>query len=95
MTEETIATHAIIHGRVQGVGYRAWTAAKARSLNLTGWVRNRSNGTVETMLCGTATNVNNMIAACHSGPTFAHVDKIKTNAVENEGWDRFEQKSTL
>ena len=95
MNKETATTHVIIHGRVQGVGYRAWTIAKAQSLGLTGWVRNRSDGTVEAVFCGARTNVNAMINACRNGPALARVDGIKTALAENKGWDTFNQKDTI
>ena len=46
----TIARHLSIHGRVQGVGYRAWVEDEADSLGLSGWVRNRRDGTVEAVV---------------------------------------------
>ena len=91
----TIATHAIIRGRVQGVCYRAWTVKNARALNLTGWVRNCNEGSVEAVFCGSSKNVDTMIKACHSGPALASVDSIETAAVENEGWDAFYQRGTV
>jgi acylphosphatase len=46
--------HAFVHGRVQGVGYRATTMDEARRLNLAGWVRNRIDGSVEVLAEGSA-----------------------------------------
>lgn len=49
-----VARHLMIHGRVQGVWYRAWAVETARQLGLAGWVRNRSNGCVEALVEGEA-----------------------------------------
>ena len=89
MSKDITTIHAVICGRVQGVGYRAWTVEKAQSLGLTGWVRNRSNSTVEAVFCGAESNVDAMINACRSGPALARVDSIKTTTAENKGWDTF------
>ncbi len=43
---DKVIRRVVVHGRVQGVGYRAWTQYKARQRNLDGWVRNRRDGTV-------------------------------------------------
>jgi len=67
----------IISGRVQGVGYRAWTAATARGLNLHGWVRNLSDGTVEAVFSGDDEAVDKMLDACKKGPLVAKVTDIK------------------
>ena len=75
MTDAT-AIHLLIHGRVQGVGYRAWTGATARQHGLKGWVRNRHDGTVEAVLIGDAVSVGTMLSACHEGPMNARVDDI-------------------
>jgi acylphosphatase len=76
----TKAVHAIISGRVQGVGYRNWTVITATKLGVEGWVRNRSDGTVETVFHGSAQQVDAMLEACRKGPMLARVDGIQTTA---------------
>ncbi len=76
-----ITMHIIIRGRVQGVGYRAWTTQAARRLGLAGWVRNRENGDVEAMAHGPAASVESLVAACKKGPTFARVDDVQSETV--------------
>ncbi|MBC7114878.1 MAG: acylphosphatase [Archaeoglobi archaeon] len=71
-----VRAHLIIHGRVQGVFYRRWCLENARELNLTGWVRNRDDGTVEAVFEGEEENVREMIERCHEGPPRAVVTKI-------------------
>ena len=68
--------HVLIHGRVQGVGYRAWTEDKARELGLQGWVRNRRDGAVEAVFAGSGEAVTKMIEACRQGPYGSHVTGI-------------------
>lgn len=70
------AIHLIIHGRVQGVGYRSWTRGRAIANNLTGWVRNRTDGTVEAVLCGEANALSHMQEECKKGPLAARVASI-------------------
>lgn len=67
----------VIHGRVQGVGYRAWTVRNARKLGLTGWVRNTHDGTVEALFAGDPTAVEAMIEGCNDGPLAAKVSKVE------------------
>jgi acylphosphatase len=74
-----------INGRVQGVGYRLWAMRKAASLGLQGWVRNRSDGSVETLVTGAADAVAAMIEASRSGPSGAAVTGVKVTADENDG----------
>jgi acylphosphatase len=76
------ATHAIITGRVQGVGYRNWTVATAIQLGISGWVRNRSDGSVEAVFYGSMNQIETMLAACSKGPAMARVDNIQTSAYE-------------
>jgi acylphosphatase len=71
-----VIRHAIIRGRVQGVGYRDFTEREARARGLTGWVRNRRDGTVEAVLAGPPAAVADMIAACRRGPFNARVDAV-------------------
>jgi acylphosphatase len=62
-----------ISGRVQGVGYRAWTVDEARRRGLSGWVRNLQNGDVEAVFSGPRVTVEQMLKACRSGPALARV----------------------
>jgi acylphosphatase len=71
-----VIRHAIIRGRVQGVGYRDFTEREARARGLTGWVRNRRDGSVEAVLAGPPAAVADMIAACRRGPFNARVDAV-------------------
>jgi acylphosphatase len=66
----------IIRGRVQGVGYRAWTEDEALRRDLEGWVRNRRDGTVEAVFSGPEDEVDSMLAACRQGPRGAHVEAV-------------------
>jgi len=66
----------VIRGRVQGVGYRAWTEYTALELGLEGWVRNRRDGTVEALFAGPADDVAAMLEACRQGPLGARVEVV-------------------
>jgi acylphosphatase len=66
----------IVTGRVQGVGYRDWVVEAAERLTLTGWVRNRVDGTVEAVIVGEDAAVGRMIEACRRGPPAARVDAV-------------------
>ena len=66
----------IIRGRVQGVGYRAWTEVTALERGLQGWVRNRRDGSVEAMFVGSENAVVAMIEDCRRGPPGARVDVV-------------------
>jgi len=65
-----------ITGRVQGVWFRAWTVEQAVSRGLSGWVRNRADGSVEAVFVGDGTQVDAMLAACRQGPSAAQVDAV-------------------
>ena len=66
-----------ISGRVQGVGFRAWTADQARRRGLTGWVRNRADGSVEARIAGAVEAVELMVSACRQGPSHAAVSHVE------------------
>jgi len=57
-----------ITGQVQGVGYRHWAMTTGRRLGLTGWVRNRTDGSVEALIVGEDAAIGAMIDACRRGP---------------------------
>ncbi|WP_421723564.1 acylphosphatase [Bauldia sp.] len=85
----------IVHGRVQGVGYRAWLAKRAARFGLNGWVRNRSDGTVEAVLSGPAPDVDNAIAASRQGPRAADVSRIETDTYDEVVTDGFKTRPTV
>jgi acylphosphatase len=88
MSEAVIARHVVIHGRVQGVGYRVWVERMALSRTLTGWVRNRRDGTVEAVFIGPVAQVGDAIAACRQGPRSSAVeDVVARDATEAEQGD--------
>ena len=72
-----------IRGRVQGVWYRGWTVDQARRLGLSGWVRNRSDGSVEAVFAGPERAVRAAIELCRQGPPGAEVREV-TEQVEAE-----------
>lgn len=76
MAETVAAVRVVIRGRVQGVWFRAWTENVARDLCLDGWVRNRTDGTVEAVFAGPAPVVDRMINNCREGPPAAEVESV-------------------
>jgi acylphosphatase len=77
MMGNIITRHLTVTGRVQGVGYRYFMARTARDLRVTGWVRNRADGSVEAVICGTAEAVNAMIERARRGPAQAMVSECR------------------
>ena len=71
-----VIVRVVIRGRVQGVGFRAWTEVIATERELAGWVRNRRDGSVEAVFCGTQESVLATIELCRRGPPGARVDAI-------------------
>ncbi len=80
MRSAVTALRLSIVGRVQGVGFRAWTVQEALQRHLRGWVRNRRDGSVEAVFAGTADAVSAMIEACRRGPSSARVDAVNDEA---------------
>ena len=74
----------VITGRVQGVGFRFSFADEARARNLSGWVRNCADGSVEATVAGTENDVDAMIAWAHHGPPSAKVDDVRVHAASGE-----------
>lgn len=87
-----IARRLIIHGRVQGVFYRNWTVEAARGLGLTGWVRNRSDGTVEILACGEEAAVEALVVRCRQGPPAAAVQRIDCFESHDPCPNRFQKR---
>lgn len=74
-----------VHGRVQGVFFRANTQREAQRLNLSGWVRNTSDGGVEIEALGDKASLEKLVAWCRRGPEAARVDKIEISWGESDG----------
>ncbi len=89
-----VTKHLRIHGKVQGVWYRGWTVENATELGLSGWVRNRSDGTVEALVHGPVEKVGELIKRCHDGPPHAQVTKIESKDTVHDGAENFKQKPT-
>jgi acylphosphatase len=74
-----------IAGAVQGVGYRAWATRVAAELGLRGWVRNRTDGTVEMLITGDDDAIAAMIEATRQGPRTAHVTEVQVTEDGDDG----------
>lgn len=89
------ALHLRIRGRVQGVGYRASMSREARRLGLSGWVRNRLDGSVEAAAVGDYDAVAALVEWAHRGPPAARVTEVEARplagAIDTDG---FEQRPT-
>jgi acylphosphatase len=93
--DDETAVLARIEGRVQGVWYRGWTVDQADARRLRGWVRNRSDGSVEALFAGPRGAVEAMLAACWQGPPAAKVTKVHTSPAEAPAADAFLPLPTL
>ncbi len=79
---ETRAVEIIVRGLVQGVGFRYAAWRRALALKLSGWVRNRSDGTVELVCSGPPDSVQKMIEWLEHGPSGARVRGTEVNDIQ-------------
>ncbi len=70
------AKRLIIAGRVQGVGFRDWMVREATRLGVSGWVRNRRDGSLEALVDGDTASVEELLRLCRRGPRLAEVTEI-------------------
>jgi acylphosphatase len=77
-----IAKRLVLRGRVQGVGFRDWMAARAVELGVHGWVRNAPDGSVEALFAGDADAVEELSRLCRRGPRLAEVVSIVEDMAE-------------
>jgi acylphosphatase len=88
--------HASVTGRVQGVGFRYFVYSNAARLGLTGWVRNRRDGSVEVLAEGTRDNLETLLSALQLGPRPNTARKLRTTWSSASGeFTRFRIRETL
>ncbi len=85
-----IARRAVVSGTVQGVGFRFFAERAAREVRITGWVRNRHDGTVETVVEGEAEAVRRYLDRLRAGPIGSRVTALDEEDVPLRGYDSFE-----
>ncbi len=77
--------HIKVHGRVQGVFFRAETREEARRLGVAGWVRNLPDGRVEVDCEGEESAVKELVSWCHKGPSGARVSRVEVKYEKYRG----------
>ena len=85
-----IARRVVVHGMVQGVGFRWSMTGEARRAGARGWVRNRSDGTVEAHVEGDQEAVDAVVAWAHEGPHHASVTHVEVDDAQPTGAVEFD-----
>jgi acylphosphatase len=75
--EKNVRAHIVVTGKVQGVWFRMETRQAAEGFGVTGWVRNKRDGSVEAVIEGDEADVKATIAWCHKGPPLARVSSVE------------------
>lgn len=84
-----------IEGFVQAVGYRNFAIIEARKLALDGWIRNRTDGTVEVLVSGPTKTVETFVALCMRGPPGARVNNVELHNAEPPEAKGFNRRPSL
>ena len=84
-----------IEGYVQAVGYRNFAINEANRLGLDGWIRNRSDGTVEALISGDTKKVEQFIMACAKGPPGSRINNFELHKAEPPAEKGFHRRSSL
>jgi acylphosphatase len=90
-----IACSIRITGQVQGVFFREWTVRIATSLGVTGWVRNREDGSVEVHAIGEPRVIDHFVRELRAGPSSAQVDDVAAEPCEPEQPTGFVRRATV
>lgn len=85
----------VVAGRVHQVGFRDFTVRRAQALGVTGWVRNRQDGTVEIMVAGEDEAVAALVDACRQGPPLARVDHVEAHVEDGQPVKGFTKRFTV
>lgn len=84
-----------ITGRVQGVFYRDWFVEQARAIGVTGWVRNRADGSVEAVVSGSPEMIEAIVAKAHQGSPPSRVEDVVVGDAAEEVFDGFGKRATV
>jgi len=87
--EKSSAFHALVRGRVQGVGFRYSAVREARRLGISGWVRNSRDGNVEVWAEGSPSTLGLFLEWLHEGPEYSRVDSVRKEDMESKGYGNF------
>jgi acylphosphatase len=90
MPSAMMARRLVIRGRVQGVGFRYAMLEAAASRGVTGWVRNRRDGSVEALVQGEADELDAVVAWCRRGPPAARVLDVEVHVAATEARSAFD-----
>lgn len=89
------AVKVIVSGKVQGVGFRSFLSTLAEKIGVNGWVRNRTNGTVEAMFQGEEAFVDAMLRKCKEGPPRARILRMDVEEAKDIVDKGFKQLPTV
>jgi acylphosphatase len=89
MADDSVRRHVTVHGDVQGVFFRETARRKATEAGISGWIANRSDGTVEAVFEGPPEAVEELVGFCRDGPTAATVERADVTKEKPEGLTGF------
>ena len=90
MADDTVRRRVTVHGDVQGVFFRDTARRKATDAGVSGWIANRSDGTVEAVFEGPPEAVEQVVDFCREGPSAATVERADVSEEEPEGLSGFD-----
>lgn len=93
--EDVTSLRLCIDGFVQAVGYRNFAIVEARRLGLDGWIRNRTDGTVEALACGDTKAVEAFVALCMRGPPGSRVRNVDLHKAEQPAERGFRRRPSV
>jgi acylphosphatase len=86
---ETVRVRVVVHGLVQGVFFRDTTRRRAEQRGVSGWVRNRADGSLEAVFEGSGEEVESLVDFCRAGPRGARVERVERFDEAPEGLTGF------
>lgn len=95
VSDDTTSLRVQVHGFVQGVGFRDFLVMAAQQQNLDGWVRNRSDGSVEALVSGSTKAVEAFVSHATKGPRGAKVSAVDLHNSEPPADKGFTRKPSL